>query len=120
MDGIYYNLSEESLGNFAEVTSRGQEQNGYSGNVVVPDVINYSGKTYNVTSIKYSALGDCKNLSHVYSLNPMPPVCDASAFTWDDSYMCTLHVPQGSNNRYEDSEGWQKFTTILDDLPSKK
>ena len=46
INGIYYNLIDK--GKAAEVTSN---PNGYSGEIVIPESVEYEGVTYSVTSI---------------------------------------------------------------------
>lgn len=59
---IYYNWIDNHQ-NLA-VTSQGSSQK-YSGNVVIPESVEYEGKTYNVTKIGDLAFSGCKNLSSV-------------------------------------------------------
>lgn len=62
IDGIYYNIS----GTTAEVTYATSSYNSYSGDVVIPSSISYSGKTYPVTKIGYRAFkGSTRLLSLV-------------------------------------------------------
>ena len=50
--GIYYNKNSD--GKTVYVTYKGNYY--YSGSVVIPSTVTYSGTTYNVTSIGYKAL----------------------------------------------------------------
>ena len=63
IDGIYYNLS----GNEAEVISSGNSEDGtkYSGAIVIPELVNYNGKIYTVTSIGNEAFSFCGDLTSV-------------------------------------------------------
>lgn len=63
IDGICYNLS----GNEAEVISSGYSEDGskYSGAIVIPELVNYNGKTYTVTSIGNEAFSFCGDLTSV-------------------------------------------------------
>ena len=65
IDGIYYNFS----GNEATVTYQKYDgyalYNDYSGSVVIPASVTYSGKTYSVTSIGKGAFSDCTGLTSV-------------------------------------------------------
>lgn len=58
VDGICYNLS----GNAATVT---QNEDSYTGAVVIPETITYNGKTYSVTSIGYGAFWGSTRLTSV-------------------------------------------------------
>ena len=60
IDGIYYDFS----GDEASVTYGYSNLNSYSGIVVIPDSVIYSGKTYAVTSIGYAFYG-CRSLTSV-------------------------------------------------------
>ena len=60
IDGIYYNFYSSS--GTAEVT---QGDNPYSGDVIIPSTITYSGNTYNVTSIGRKAFYGCSGLTSV-------------------------------------------------------
>ncbi len=61
IDGIYYNFS----GNEAEVTYRNTNYNSYSGAVVIPSTVTYSGETYSVTSVGNGAFYGCSGLTSV-------------------------------------------------------
>lgn len=60
--GIYY---DDIGGNNVAVTYRNTSSNSYSGSVVIPSTVTYSGTTYNVTSIGYRAFADCSGLTSV-------------------------------------------------------
>lgn len=74
IDGIYYNLS----GNEAEVTSGDSE---YTGSVVIPETVNFNGKTYNVSSIGEYAFGDCYDLTSV-TIGNLVTTIGNQAFIW--------------------------------------
>lgn len=71
-----------------------------------------------VHSIGVYAFRNCTELETIYSYNTTPPSMGTSAFY--DSYpeFITLHVPEGCKEKYAAAEGWNKFLTIIDDLPS--
>ena len=60
INGIYYNLITK--GGIAEVTSN---PNKYSGEVVIPESVEYEGATYSVTSIGKHAFSVCRGLTSV-------------------------------------------------------
>ena len=60
VNGIYY--GKNSDGKTVYVTSRSDK---YSGSVVIPSTVTYSGTTYSVTSISSSAFEDCSGLTSV-------------------------------------------------------
>lgn len=59
---IYYNWINDHQ-NLA-VTSQGSSQK-YSGNVVIPESVEYEGKTYSVTEVDDYAFSSCKNLTSI-------------------------------------------------------
>ena len=68
VDGIYYNITS-STDSTVSVTFRGNYyssySNEYTGSVVIPQTVTYSGKTYSVTSIGESAFEGCRGLISV-------------------------------------------------------
>ena len=68
VDGIYYNISS-SANNAVEVTYRGtysvDYSNEYTGSVVIPQSVTYSGTAYCVTSIGFNAFSGCKGLTNI-------------------------------------------------------
>ena len=66
IDGVYYNLYEESK--TAMVTYRGDNYasyNEYSGSVTIPETITYNSEIYTVTSIASHAFYNCSGLTSV-------------------------------------------------------
>lgn len=65
VDGMYYNITSES-DKTCEVTNTGSSfGNSYSGNVVIPESIQYNGNTYSVTAIGNEAFFWCSSLTRV-------------------------------------------------------
>ena len=67
VDGIYYNITSDSE-KTVEVTYKGMDSYAeveYSGSVIIPETVTYSGITYNVTSIGYEAFYWCADLTSV-------------------------------------------------------
>ncbi len=60
IDGIYYNLDEESK--TVEVT---YGVNKYSGSIIIPETITCNSEIYRVTSLGYRAFEDCDRLTSV-------------------------------------------------------
>ena len=60
IDGIYYNLNPYEM--TAGVSSN---PNGYSGDIVIPAVVNYEGNNYDVTSIMSYAFDKCSELTAI-------------------------------------------------------
>ena len=57
INGVYYNLITD--GNVAEVIPNHNE---YTGNIVIPESVNYNNVTYSVTSIGSGAFATCPGL----------------------------------------------------------
>jgi hypothetical protein len=74
INGIYYNLIEKAK--VAEVTAN---PNKYSGNIVIPESVNYENVTYNVTSIGKSAFTSSNDLTSVTISNSVNSI-DEYAF----------------------------------------
>ena len=60
IDGINYSLNSSEK--TAEVRS---SSNKYSGDIIIPETVEYNGVTYNVTSIGNYAFGDCSSLTSI-------------------------------------------------------
>ena len=52
-------------------------------------------------------------LEHVYCYGSAPSTIHAEAFTSNETFNCTLHVPYGCKGMYEANTGWEKFTNIV-------
>ncbi len=63
IDGIYYYFNNSS--NDMSVTVTYKSRNSYSGDVTIPASVTYSGKTYTVTGIGYTAFYESSNLTSV-------------------------------------------------------
>ncbi len=66
----------------------------------------------NVEKIGYSAFYNCKNLTEINSLNPIPPVIESSTFGGVDKNACVLNVPFDSKIEYELELYWKDFLNI--------
>lgn len=68
VDGIFYNIIDESV-KTVEVTFKGSKYDSYdseySGEIVVPETVEYHGYTYTVTAIGERAFYNCGNLTSV-------------------------------------------------------
>lgn len=63
-DGIYYNILSES-DRTVEVTYETFNGNSYAGNIIIPEKVTYSSKSYTVISIGMSAFNKCPDLTFV-------------------------------------------------------
>ena len=88
VDGIFYNITDESA-KTVEVTFKGNEYNSYtdeySGEVVVPETVEYHGYTYTVTAIGEYAFYDCDYLTNVKLPNTIVQI-KGKAFRKMDSF----------------------------------
>ena len=68
VDGIYYKITS-STDHTVSVTYEGDRYTSYSdkytGNVIIPQSVQYNGDTYSVTTIGFSAFQDCSGLTSV-------------------------------------------------------
>jgi Flp pilus assembly protein protease CpaA len=101
IDNVYYNLN--TITYEAEVTQYSY-YNSYSGSVIIPSSIDYSGSTYNVTRIGEKAFYVCKNLTSVTIPNSI------TAIGQDAFFSCTSLT----SVNITDIEAWCKinFATI--------
>ena len=79
IDGIYYNLN--SSNQTAEVTSN---PNQYTGDVVIPEKVNYNGNDYNVTRIGLRAFQSCSSLTSVTIPKSVTRIRDSAFNGCDD------------------------------------
>ena len=63
IDGIYYNFNSENK--TAEVTNERSFAGSYSGDIIIPEKINYNGVEYSVTFIGDDAFGFCTGLTSI-------------------------------------------------------
>ena len=88
-DGIFYNI----LGDEAIVTYKGNSYdsyNEYSGSVVIPEKVNYNGKTYSVTSIGNSVFSYCDGLTGVTIPNSVTSIGDYAFYKCDGLTSVTI------------------------------
>ena len=55
----------------------------------------------------------CLNLTDVYCLTEDVPVTDSNAFSDCDLSVVTLHVPEGSIDKYRNTDPWSTFGSIV-------
>ena len=86
INGIYYNLIPKA--NYAEVTSN---PNKYSGEVVIPESVEYKGKTCYVTNIGGYAFSNCSGLTSITIPNSVTSIGNG-AFV-DCSGLTSVTIP---------------------------
>ena len=133
VDGVYYSIDTDKM--VAEVTALPDNAQ-YSGEVVIPSTISYSGKTYTVTSIGANAFSNCAGmtsvtipegvisigsnafsgctgLTDVYCYAETVPSTSSSAFNGSSITSATLHVPASVIEQYKTTEPWSGFGKIV-------
>ena len=78
VNGIYY--GKNSDGKTVYVTYKDSNYNSYSGSVVIPSTVTFSGTTYSVTSIGDGAFDECSGLTSVTIPNSVTSIGN-SAFS---------------------------------------
>ena len=100
---IYYNFIKENTE--LEVTYRGSSffdyTNYYTGNVVIPESVSYSGKTYSVTSINDHAFFNCAGLNSITIPNSVTSIGFSNFFGCPE--LISIKVQEG--NPVFDSRG---------------
>ena len=71
VDGIYYNIISSDQ---VEVTYKNKSDRGYSGNVLIPQVVIYNDVSYHVTTIGTEAFDFCLELQHVTLPNSLKTI----------------------------------------------
>ena len=91
VDGFYYNMTSSAT---VEVTFRGSyyySYDEYSGGIIIPSIVTYSGKEYSVTSIGGRAFCGCSGLTSVTIPNSVTSIGDW-AFS-DCSGLTSVTIP---------------------------
>jgi len=133
VDGIYYlKTGSGKVG----VTCRDAYGNCYSGDVTIPETVEYEGETYTVTTIDHNAFTYCPNLTSVtlpatiYSVNhaffnnmapnltsitclAIEPPTGMTEMTSDQYAGVTVTVPKNSVAAYQADSGWGQFANIV-------
>ena len=142
LDGIYYKYGyDENAGAYGPgsywvtVVPKDDNYNSYSGAVIIPDMVTYGGKTYEVGDIADGCFKNCTGLTAVsipkyvtwigsnafYGCTALtkvccdavePPYLETNAFTSSHYSSVTLTVPKGSKSAYQAAYSWKRFTNI--------
>lgn len=97
VDGIYYSKN----GSNASVTYETSSYNSYSGDIVIPEYVTYSGISYRVTAIDARAFSDCSNLTSVFIPNSVISI-GMLAFT-SCSSLTSISIPSSVSFIYPDA-----------------
>ena len=121
IDGIKYRLNDETLE--AEVAKKYGEK--YSGDIIIPETVDYDGKTYSVTNIGDYAFEYCSGLTSVTIGNSVSSIGnDAFAYcTGLTSVISLIEEPFELNeNTFYDDWNWVEdhfeFTTATLYVPA--
>ena len=76
VDGIYYNVLQNDRSTVAVVSN----PNKYSGNIVIPESVNYQGATFKVVSIGKFAFTECKSLTGITIPNSVTSIGDRAFY----------------------------------------
>ena len=95
INGIRYSLNDETLE--AEVARREE----YSGDIIIPETVDYDGKTYSVTSIGIEAFYDCDGLTSITIPNSVTSIGER-AFSY--CYGLESIIVENGNTIYDSRE----------------
>ena len=132
IDGIRYNLNAEAK----QATVIAKSSGKYSGEVVIPESVEFKGISHSVTSIGESAFENCSGLTSVTIGNSVKSIGGAAfsgclelldvycyaenvpstySSAFDGSYpeYATLHVPDASIFSYKATAPWSSFGKIV-------
>ena len=120
IDGVLYTKSDLTLKSYPN--KKGKEFIVAEGTAIIEDFSFCTTEVEKVTlpasieGIGYLAFGYCENLKTIVSLNPAPTAAGIrSDIMSDEEYKgITLMVPYGTKSLYEASNGWNKFTNIVE------
>ena len=89
-EGIYYNVLS-STEKTVEVTYKNNVLEGsYSGNITIPEIVNYNEDVYTVTSIGYSAFRFCSNMNIIKIPNTITQI---KQYAFSHSGITSITIP---------------------------
>ena len=95
MNGIYYNIIPDNksvqVSCYGDRYSRVPDEYKYKGSVVIPEMVNYRGVNYNVTSIGFGAFSGCDGLTSITIPNSVTTI-GRSAFGGCDG-LTSITIP---------------------------
>lgn len=87
--------------------------------ITLPAGITTFGVTVYTGAGDGGAFLDCTSLTSIINLNPVPVTICSNTFEDVDKIACTLYVPYGSKDAYENADVWKEFNVIELDRLSK-
>lgn len=98
VDGIAYNFNSDSTTVSVTYTTSDEPSSStpssYTGQVVIPDKVTYSKKTYLVTAIGYAAFRYCRNVTSVTIPNSVNTICSLS---FSVCWLSSITIPKSVN-----------------------
>ena len=88
VDGIYYNKTGS---NTVGVTYKSDYDSGYSGDIIIPEQVDFNGTTYSITSIGGCAFSYCSGLTSITIPNSVTTIDDETFF--DCSGLSSVVIP---------------------------
>lgn len=109
----------------------------YQGQITIPDKVNVEGQNYNVssigddafsgcpdlisvvipegiTNIGEEAFNDCSGITDIFIYDETPEPFTDQKFDDEVIENATLHVPEGTIEIYEGTDGWEQFQNIVE------
>lgn len=116
IDGIYYNFSgDEATVTFKHLDDTYKYHSNYSGNILIPEVVSYNGKTYSITTIGDYAFSFSNTLISV-SIPKSVIYIGSNAFTHCRA-LTSVTIPESVTSiGYEIFSGCNTLTSI--DIPN--
>lgn len=100
VDGIAYNFNSDSTTVSVTYTtsdepSSSTQSSSYTGQVVIPDKVTYSKKTYLVSAIGYAAFRYCRNVTSVTIPNSVNTIC---SYSFVMCGLSSITIPESVNS----------------------
>ena len=71
----------------------------------------------NISEIGNKAFFGCTNISRIVSWATTPPTCANGVLDEIDKWECTLYVPEGCADAYQNADQWDEFFLLTEGMP---